>query len=177
MAGAFFMPPFQEPSSGSLTPHHSTTLPAVPSTPSPAAAGDLHSPGGTGASCRGSSPGPAAAPQPAGRWMRYPAARRRGIQPNATAGDKGGGDAAGTIGPVAGGKPGCSKRPQSRGSAGVGLCGGGGRRRGWGAHGRGVARATHRLLVSESRSRGAEGVGYQSGPLASCAASPLQFAT
>jgi hypothetical protein len=48
---------------------------------------------------------------------------------------------------------------------------------GWGARGRGVARTTNRLLVSESLSKGAEGVGYQSGPLASCAASPLQFAT
>ncbi len=44
-------------------------------------------------------------------------ARRRAVRPNAAAGEKGGGDAAGTIRPVAGGKPGYSNRPHSRGSA------------------------------------------------------------
>ena len=44
-------------------------------------------------------------------------ARRWAVRPKAAAGEKGVGDAAGTIGPVTGGKPGCSKRPHSRGSA------------------------------------------------------------
>jgi hypothetical protein len=77
--------------------------------------------------------------------------RKRPCWRRAAAGDKRGGDAAGTIGPVAGGKPRCSTRPHSRGSAGGGLGGGGWRWRGVGARGCGVARTTNRLLVSESR--------------------------
>jgi hypothetical protein len=45
-------------------------------------------------------------------------ARRRPCWRSAAAGYKGGGDAAGRIWPMTGGKPGCSKRPHSRGSAG-----------------------------------------------------------
>ena len=59
-------------------------------------------------------------------------ARRRPCWRSAAAGYKGGGDAAGTIWPVTGGKPGCSNRLHSRGSAGGGLGGGGWRRRGVG---------------------------------------------
>ena len=62
-------------------------------------------------------------------------AGRRAVRPDAAADDKGGGDAAGTIWPVAGGRPGCSNRPHSRGSAGGILGDGSWRRRGLGSYG------------------------------------------